>query len=1074
MADECGEKKKVKSVGISTYARVRCFFKDRESLRRAVVAKSKKEAGGAKGTLTTLASEEESVRAMTTQFTDVIGENGNNEQTFKTICSPLIAKVLEGFKAILIAYGQTGSGKTFSLIGAKGPGQLGLLPRTCQQLLESENVIKIKLKAFEAYSTSLTKIILFDLYEDINEFSFEPFVAKSSNRDENKAAEYKWVQRKSQAAQALWNAKDGRTGVNTLNEGSVRDIDSIEDAFKLIEEAHDASHFAKTGKNPESSRGHTVYIVLVQMKNPKGADYSPIKTEFVVVDLAGSEGGSTLEKLPDGMEKTVRFLEGGVINYGLTSLKDMFQEMRRKGKLKKSEGNGLRKLLYPFMTTNTMMSIIFTLSPSWDNVMPTRATMKFAQDACKLKMKPVPDTGSKDWHKLYDKLKESLAKKDEIIEDLQEQLQQAIEHHSTQVEEGGGQMEEILTHIYQEQQDRVFGLFKDYGLTQFVDHAVVEDVLKDIDSTKKNYYGMLKKVFASKAPDRVEDIDDMMEDWITRGISIRAGYEFVCEQYDVVPQKLEPRRVTRGLIGPGVNKAAQMEQRRKTAMWVESAAILQTNLSLKMNDMDEELKDHEEEFFAIKVTGVEDGHGHLAVSPAGTPADFDHFGEDHHSHVEFEDIDLSKAPEWFVNLDEDTQKRVEHLFEDENNVDKGKLKYSFQKKMTRELNITRNQLGQLKDYFMIKKGQAHAHKMIKDFHADVGGSVGHEEMSIVIELQQKLHELENKMRIEKSLKLWGQMRLKMRDRKLKEQDENVKQMESRLTQQSSEISLLHKDIANIHKKDHDLLAQISSEIQSPNTRASMASPKMEAQLDKIDSIMTLVGMGGAGAGGGAMMNEKLEQDLAEANAKISTQEDQIAQLEKIKKAITDENMQLLVSDMAMLQQKYSDQKIKSHRWEGRVMEIRNVLNEQARKIESLTQQIFIILQFPKVITVSGRDGFNDHMNGHYHVGSHLHCGRVFYKHQDNLWALRWHSPKGLWIFDHRGLHHDDIGSACAECDVQHPLLVKKQWIVFGGEDKGFHIDPAVKITGSLEVPDDHVVQPSKRQPSKKIQVLKKR
>merc|ERR1719420_2836159 len=139
--------------------------------------------------------------------------------------------------------------------------------------------------------------------------------------------------------------------------------------------------------------------------------------------------------------KLADFLEGGVINYGLTSLKDMFGEMRKKGKLKKTQGVGLRKLLYPFMTTNTMMSIVFTLSPSWDNVMPTRATMKFAQDACKLKMKPVADTGNKNWHKLYDKLKESLAKKDEIIEDLQEQLQQAIEHHSTQVEEGGGQME---------------------------------------------------------------------------------------------------------------------------------------------------------------------------------------------------------------------------------------------------------------------------------------------------------------------------------------------------------------------------------------------------------------------------------------------------------------------------------------------------------------------------------------------------------------------------------------------------------------------------------------------------------
>merc|ERR1719461_768227 len=221
-----------------------------------------------------------------------------------------------------------------------------------------------------------------------------------------------------------------------------------------------------------------------------------------------------------------------------------------------------------------------------------------------------------------------------------------------------------------------------------------------------------------------------------------------------------------------------------------------------------------------------------------------------------------------------------------------------------------------------------------------------------------------------------------------------------------------------------------------------------------------------------MMNEKLEQDLAEANAKISAQEDQIAQLEKIKKAITDENMQLLVSDMAMLQQKYSDQKTKSHRWEGRVMEIRKVLNEQARKIESLTQQIFIILQFPKVIHVSGREGFNDKINGDYRVGQHLHCGRVYYKHIDNLWALRWYPDKGLWIFDHRGLQHDDFGSACVECDVQHPMLVNKQWIVYGGDKEGFTVDPHVKITGATHIPDE-VDAKAKRTPKKKIMVMKK-
>merc|ERR1712083_650789 len=99
---------------------------------------------------------------------------------------------------------------------------------------------------------------------------------------------------------------------------------------------------------------------------------------------------------------------GGVINYGLTQLKDMFTEMRKKAQLKEYEGNGLRKLLYPFITSNTMMSIVFTLSPSVDNVMPTRATMKFAQDACKLKMKPIKSKSKKNFEALYNKLKEQL------------------------------------------------------------------------------------------------------------------------------------------------------------------------------------------------------------------------------------------------------------------------------------------------------------------------------------------------------------------------------------------------------------------------------------------------------------------------------------------------------------------------------------------------------------------------------------------------------------------------------------------------------------------------------------------
>jgi len=1068
MAEEAGgeEEKKVKSVGISTYARVRCFFGDRESLRRAVIAKSSKENGGGKGTLTTLASEEESVRSMSTQFTDVLGENTNNEHAYNTICIPLIKSVLEGYKAILIAYGQTGSGKTFSLIGAKGPGQLGLLPRTCKTLIESDQVIKLQLKAFEAYSTTLNKIILYDLFDECNKFSFEPFVKKSQDKDENKAAEYKWVQRKSQAAQALWKDKSGRTGVNTMTEGNSRTMDSVEDSFNLIEEAHDASHFAKTGKNPESSRGHTVYVVLIQMKNPKGEDYSPIRTEFVVVDLAGSEGGSTLDKLPEGMEKTVRFLEGGVINYGLTSLKDMFSEMRRKGQLKKSQGNGLRKLLYPFMTTNTMMSIIFTLSPSWDNVMPTRATMKFAQDACKLKMKPIADTGSKNWQKLYEKLKESLAKKDEVIEHLQEQIQEGIDHHKSTTESGSDHMAALLGHIYQEQQDKVEQLYQDYGLMDYVDHAIHEEVVGDIGRRKRHMHNLLKKVFDLKAPERVEEIDDMLDDFIAKGMGMKNGYEMMCEMYDMVPEKTEARRATRGL---DINRDAHEENRRKTAMWVENAQVLQTKLNANLNSMEEEILEHEEAFFNVGDTdehGLDDGIM-IAYTP-GVDEDFEHVGEDAHADVVFEDIDLSKAPEFWNHWDKETQERVEKLFEDENNVDKGKLKYKFVKKMTKELKITRGQLNELKDYLMVKIAVSHQHHLVRSFREEVGGNHSHEIVSgdnlqTLLDLKHQVHVLENEKRVEKSLKLWGQMRLKMRDRKLKAKEEEVLALERKLTTQKSEITDMHKKFDNIYTKDHELLEKMSE-----NMQGMQASPQIEAQLN---NLVTLVGMGG-GSGSGGIPDAKLEDELRECKAKLEVQEEQMEQFRSVQDAIENNQVQVLVANLGDLQQKYSTQKIRNTRMEGRLMEIRKVLNEQARKIESLTQQIFIILQFPKIIHVSGREGFNDKINGDYRVGQHLHCGRVYYKHIDNLWALRWYADKGLWIFDHRGLQHDDFGSACVECDVQHPMLVNKQWIVYGGDKEGFTVDPQVKITGATHIPDEADTK-AKRTPKKKIMVMKK-
>eukprot|EP00492_Amphilonche_elongata_P004289 TRINITY_DN468_c0_g1_i1.p1 TRINITY_DN468_c0_g1~~TRINITY_DN468_c0_g1_i1.p1 ORF type:complete len:196 (+),score=48.56 TRINITY_DN468_c0_g1_i1:77-589(+) len=167
--------------------------------------------------------------------------------------------------------------------------------------------------------------------------------------------------------------------------------------------------------------------------------------------------------------------------------------------------------------------------------------------------------------------------------------------------------------------------------------------------TKKHIGGLLKKVFQKKAPDRISEIDDMLDDFIARGIGMRNGYEMMCEMYDIVPEKVESRRATRGL---SINKAAHDENRRKQAMWVENAQVLSTKLNAKMSNLEDELLEHEEEFFNVKDVADEDHHADgVIISPGVHDEDFEHIAEDIHHRVVFEDVDLSQEPEFWKKIE---------------------------------------------------------------------------------------------------------------------------------------------------------------------------------------------------------------------------------------------------------------------------------------------------------------------------------------------------------------------------------------------------------------------------------------
>ena len=307
-------------------------------------------------------------------FKKVFKPESTNEQCFKIIAMPMISNVLKGFNAVLIAYGQTGSGKTYSMLGKPKLGIVGMLPRMLEYMVKQKQVSRVELSAIEAFGHHVAKIFLFDLYDGDNQV-----------KD--------------------WSLKKGITTLEMSRANSV-DIKDAQDAHDKIIYAHAGSHFAPTGKNPESSRGHVSFIAKIHQElgnHEKQISY------FVMVDCAGSEGETAFT--PEFKAKVsaqvllCRRLEAGTINTGLSQLQVIFSQLRTKGKISKTVGNGLRRVLHPYINTKTYLSVLFTLSPSVNNAKATESTLKFAVTAGMVKVKPIQTKGKVNFKSLVAELK---------------------------------------------------------------------------------------------------------------------------------------------------------------------------------------------------------------------------------------------------------------------------------------------------------------------------------------------------------------------------------------------------------------------------------------------------------------------------------------------------------------------------------------------------------------------------------------------------------------------------------------------------------------------------------------------
>merc|ERR1712087_397320 len=96
--------------------------------------------------------------------------------------------------------------------------------------------------------------------------------------------------------------------------------------------------------------------------------------------------------------------------------------MGKKGRLSATVGNGLRRVLHPFIDTKTYLSVLFALSPSVNNAKATESTLKFAVAAGMVKVKPIATKGKVNFKTLAAELRAHIEKQEGVIEDNNEEL----------------------------------------------------------------------------------------------------------------------------------------------------------------------------------------------------------------------------------------------------------------------------------------------------------------------------------------------------------------------------------------------------------------------------------------------------------------------------------------------------------------------------------------------------------------------------------------------------------------------------------------------------------------------------
>lgn len=176
--------------------------------------------------------------------------------------------------------------------------------------------------------------------------------------------------------------KKGSIIVQGLEELPVHNTSEV---FKLLAKGHDKRKMASTLMNAQSSRSHTVFSILVHIKE-NGIDGEELVKigKLNLVDLAGSENISKAGNEKNG----VRTRETVNINQSLLTLGRVITALVERTPHIPYRESKLTRLLQESLGGRTKTSIIATISPGHKDLEETMSTLEYANRAKNIQNKP--------------------------------------------------------------------------------------------------------------------------------------------------------------------------------------------------------------------------------------------------------------------------------------------------------------------------------------------------------------------------------------------------------------------------------------------------------------------------------------------------------------------------------------------------------------------------------------------------------------------------------------------------------------------------------------------------------------